>query len=41
MRDRSVTEVALVVGFAETSSFSATFRRRTGAAPQDYRRMLG
>ncbi|MGA7390844.1 MAG: AraC family transcriptional regulator [Pseudolabrys sp.] len=41
LRDRSVTEVALAVGFAETSSFSAAFRRTTGATPQDYRRTLG
>jgi AraC family transcriptional regulator len=35
---RSVTEVALAVGFAETSSFSAAFRKFTGVAPSDYRR---
>jgi len=35
---RSVTEVALGIGFAETSSFSATFRKFTGVAPSDYRR---
>ena len=40
LRDRSVTEVALAVGFAETSSFSAAFRRTTRATPQDYRRTL-
>lgn len=37
---RSVTEVALAVGFAETSSFSAAFRKSTGVAPSDYRRRL-
>lgn len=37
----SVTEVALAVGFAETSSFSAAFRKTTGSAPSDYRRGLG
>jgi len=35
---RSVTEVALGIGFAETSSFSAAFRKFTGVAPSDYRR---
>jgi AraC family transcriptional regulator len=34
----SVTEVALAVGYAETSSFSAAFRKVTGVAPSDYRR---
>src|SRR5262249_49506327 len=41
LRDRSVTEVALAVGFAETSSFSAAFRRMTGATPREYQRMSG
>ena len=35
---RSVTEVALAVGYAETSSFSAAFRRITGIPPSAYRR---
>lgn len=34
----SVTAVGLAVGFAETSSFSAAFRKLTGRAPSDYRR---
>lgn len=34
----SVTSVGLAVGFAETSSFSAAFRKITGRAPSDYRR---
>jgi AraC family transcriptional regulator len=34
----SVTSVGLAVGFAETSSFSAAFRKATGRAPSDYRR---
>lgn len=34
----SVTAVGLAVGFAETSSFSAAFRKATGRAPSDYRR---
>lgn len=37
----SVTEVALAVGFAETSSFSTAFRKTTGYAPTEYRRGLG
>lgn len=37
---RSVTEIALVLGFAETSAFSATFRKVTGASPRDWRRSL-
>jgi AraC-like DNA-binding protein len=37
---RSVTEVALMLGFAETSSFSATFRRATGTTPTAFRRSL-
>lgn len=36
----SVTEIAMAVGFAETSSFSTAFRRFTGVAPSDYRRRL-
>src|SRR5690242_6831394 len=38
---RPVTEVALTVSFAETSSFSAAFRKFTGVAPSDYRRRPG
>lgn len=35
---RSVTEIALAVGFAETSSFSAAFRKATGLTPTAFRR---
>lgn len=35
---QSVTEIARDLGFAETSSFSATFRRVTGTSPMGYRR---
>jgi AraC family transcriptional regulator len=35
---RSVTEVVLAVGFAETSSFSAAFRKTTGLTPTEFRR---
>jgi AraC-like DNA-binding protein len=37
---RSVTEVALAVGYAETSSFSSGFRRATGMSPTEFRRGL-
>jgi AraC family transcriptional regulator len=36
----SVTEIALKVGFSETSSFTAAFRRATGSTPTAYRRGL-
>jgi AraC family transcriptional regulator len=35
--DGSVTAVAVKVGFAETSSFSAAFRKLTGLTPSRYR----
>ena len=40
LAERSVTDVALAVGFAETSSFSAAFRRATGASPREFRRTV-
>jgi AraC family transcriptional regulator len=36
----SVTEVALELGFSETSSFSAAFRHTAGTTPTEYRRTL-
>jgi AraC family transcriptional regulator len=39
-RQLSVTEIALDVGFSETSSFTAAFRKSTGETPTDYRRSL-
>jgi len=36
----SVTEVGLFVGFNETSSFTAAFRKATGLTPTAYRRSL-
>lgn len=36
----SVTDVGLTVGFSETSSFTAAFRRATGLTPTAYRRSL-
>jgi AraC family transcriptional regulator len=37
---RSVTEVGLMLGFAETSSFTTSFRRAVGITPSDYRRSI-
>jgi AraC family transcriptional regulator len=37
-REHTVTAIARNLGFAETSSFSATFRRVTGTSPMRYRR---
>ncbi|HTV37999.1 MAG TPA: AraC family transcriptional regulator [Xanthobacteraceae bacterium] len=36
----SITEMAIALGFSETSSFSTAFREATGAAPTEYRRAL-
>jgi AraC family transcriptional regulator len=40
-RKHSVTEVGLTVGFSETSSFTAVFRKITGQTPSGYHRALG
>jgi AraC family transcriptional regulator len=40
-RKQSITDVALAVGFGETSSFSAAFRKTTGVTPTDYQRSAG
>ena len=37
--DLSVTRIGLNVGFSDTSSFSAAFRRETGVTPTDFRRV--
>ena len=37
---RSVTEIGLDLGFSETSSFSALFRRLTGQTPSTFRRRV-
>jgi AraC family transcriptional regulator len=34
----SITEIAIVLGFSQTSSFSAAFRHLTGLTPTEYRR---
>jgi AraC family transcriptional regulator len=36
----SVTEIGLMVGFSETSSFTAAFRKATGLTPTAYHRSL-
>lgn len=38
--DLPVTEIGLILGYSETSSFSAAFRRATGLTPSAYRRGL-
>jgi AraC family transcriptional regulator len=40
-RKHSVTEIGLAVGFSETSSFTAAFRKITGQSPSRYHRALG
>ena len=40
-RHHSVTEIGLTVGFSETSSFTAAFRKITGQTPSRYYRALG
>jgi AraC family transcriptional regulator len=37
----SVTDIGLTVGFSQTSSFTAAFRRATGLTPTGYYRSLG
>jgi AraC family transcriptional regulator len=37
----SVTDMGIMLGFSSTSSFTAAFRRDTGATPTDYRRNIG
>jgi len=39
--DYSVTEIGMTVGFSETSSFTAAFRKVTGMTPTGYHRSLG
>jgi AraC family transcriptional regulator len=40
-RKHSVTEVGLTLGYSETSSFTAVFRKVTGQPPSHYHRNLG
>jgi AraC-like DNA-binding protein len=37
----SVTKIGLILGFSQTSSFTATFRKTTGLTPTAYHRSLG
>jgi AraC family transcriptional regulator len=37
----SVTEIGLMVGFSETSSFTVAFRKTIGLTPSSYRRTIG
>jgi AraC family transcriptional regulator len=37
---RSVTEVGMMLGFAETRSFTTSFRRSIGVTPSDYLRSV-
>ena len=39
--ERPVTAIARALGFAETSSFSAAFRRIVGTSPREWRRGVG
>ena len=36
----SVTDIGMTVGFSETSSFTAAFRKATGFTPSAYHRSL-
>lgn len=40
-RDRSISDVAVSVGFSTPSHFSTAFKLRVGMAPSDYRRLCG
>jgi AraC family transcriptional regulator len=39
--NESVTRIGMTIGFSETSSFTATFRKVSGMTPTEYRRGLG
>jgi AraC family transcriptional regulator len=39
-RPLSVTDIGLALGFSDTSSFTAAFRKTTGLTPSDYHRSL-
>ena len=40
-RAHSVTDIGLTVGYSETSSFTAAFRKAVGLTPSAYQRSLG
>lgn len=37
--DLTLTDIAFLLGFSEQSSFTRTFKRWTGQAPNNYRRL--
>jgi AraC family transcriptional regulator len=39
-RKNSITEIGLILGFSETSSFTAAFRKIAGQTPSSYQRSL-
>jgi AraC family transcriptional regulator len=39
-KSASVTSVGMALGFSETSSFTAAFRRLTGVTPTGYQRTI-
>ncbi len=39
-RTISITEIGLIVGYSQSSSFSVAFRKMTGWSPSDYRRQF-
>ena len=39
-RDRSITDIALMVGFGDLPRFDKVFKRQTGLSPSDYRKKL-
>jgi AraC family transcriptional regulator len=38
--DRSITEIAMDLGFSTSAYFTAVFHRETGTTPSDFRRQL-
>lgn len=40
-RTTSVTQIGIAIGYSETSSFTAAFRKATGITPSAYQRSLG
>lgn len=40
-QQRSITEIAVILGFSETSSFTTAFRKVVGQTPSRYQRSLG
>ena len=40
-REQSITDIGLTLGYCDTSSFAAAFRKVTGVTPTAYRRQIG